>query len=385
MMKMSRNNKGAVLILSVISTVILFVVISQYSYTTTIEYRLAENSRDNMEVYYIARAVKEVASALLLEDYNMLIDSETDLWGRKYKHRSTMMQYTRNIVGSSDSSPSIDFTIEDTARFINLAGIWSQNENIRKDTKNLLHNFFRVIRADHECGINDMEKRIAGYMGLDNESLYSHPDNINRKLLTQDELLDMPDIELENLYKLFFGYEVTRASFGGRYEESERYRGMKECTTIWGDNTVHPVRININTAPLEVLQAVILMNNSDISVEMAKDEANRIISHRDMTEEDDDGESVKKYFTSITRIRDHLIEIECDYAANSHRWFTVMGGAIGRPQFFRVTVNAGRENFKKEIRIILERRMGAGGRPEVVMHMWREVPVHVPITREEFR
>lgn len=368
-MKTTRKNKGAILVLSLIVLVIIFVVVTQYTYTTKVEKRLAENSEDNLEIYYAARSVMEAASAFLAEDDSPGVDSETDIWGDKYEHKTVIELYAATLGQVANK-----FHVQDSNRFVNLAGLWSPSKSMREDTLKLLENLARVVEADEECGVTELHLRIRDYLDNDSTGPYEFQGNLNQDLVTVDQLLDMPDVEPTSMEKLYFGYK----SVNGYLEEE--VTGLKKLVTVWGDNTSSPPRININTACKEVLTAVILMNNTDLDINTAEDEAEIILENRDEEEdnEDDDG-THKKFFASFGKIKADLEELECDYAARSTRWFTIMAGSPGKPQFFVVDLHSARSGLSKEIRIILERRTRPRPPNEVTFHMWREIPAWVPL------
>jgi type II secretory pathway component PulK len=369
-----QRSSGAVLVLSIIVLIVLFVVVTQFTYTTKIEHKLAENSEDNLEVYYSARAVMEASKALLMEDDTPLIDSETDLWGEKYEHRAEMEAYAKTL-----GKVGLAFTVRDSGRYINLAGLWSPNEKIRTDTLALLTNFTKVCEASEQCGVDALDNRICDYVDADKTGEYEYEDNLNQKLATHEQLLDLPTVPFEAMDKIYYGYTKEETMWGGVAASGERVAGLKECTTEWGENTSYPPRININTACREVLASVILMNNAELDLDVALEEADKIILHRDDEEENaEDGTKTKTYFANFGKIKSNLEEIECPNAALASRWFQITAAPPGKSQYFIVTLFASKGTFKKEICIILERKAAAKPPNQVIIHMWREVPPHVP-------
>jgi type II secretory pathway component PulK len=371
-----KAKNGAVLVLALIVMIIIFVIVTQYSYTTKIEYLLAENSEENLDAYYSARSVVEAAKAFLAEDDTPLYDAETDMWGEKYEHRSNILAYASMIGGMSGA-----FTIRDTARGINLAGLWSNNKNIQKDTLKLIENFAKAVDAE-SIGVDNLHLRIQDFLDNDTSGDYDSDENLNKNLVVLEEILEMPDIGVEEMDKLFFGYiEDLAGTWGG---EPERVRGLKECTTIWGDNTSSPPRININTAPREVLVAVILMNNSELEVSAAEEEADIIIEKRDeINTEAEEGADEKTYFKNFGSIKKDLEAIECSHAAASSRWFTIKAGPVGKPEFFIVSYFTTGGTLQKEIRIVIERTWSKRKEASFTMHMWREVPPRVPPKQDD--
>ena len=261
---------------------------------------------------------------------------------------------------------------------------------MRKDTEKLLANLAIAIESSEQCEIDDLGERIRDFLDTNQEGDFEYEGNLNANPITQEQILDLPEVEYEQMDRAYYGYRKKTIFFGWgtpTEDEGEQVRGLKDCTVIWGDATSAPPRININTAPREVLVAVILMNNAELSVDSAREDADRIIEHRDETEESEseEGGEDKKYFASFGKIKADLEEIECDYAANSSRWFTIMAAPMGKSQFFIVTMNASKGTFKKEIRIVLERKIKMKGPAQIITHMWREIGAHIPLKEEDRR
>ena len=65
---MSRRDRGVALIVALLVVAILVAVVLQFTYTTTIDLKLVKNQSRELESYYAARGVANLARAELLAD-----------------------------------------------------------------------------------------------------------------------------------------------------------------------------------------------------------------------------------------------------------------------------------------------------------------------------
>ncbi len=76
-----RQEKGMVLLLVLVVVALLAGLLSEFSFSSLVDLRLAETYRDSTRAYYLARGGVRAAQMILKEDHNNY-DARSEMWGR---------------------------------------------------------------------------------------------------------------------------------------------------------------------------------------------------------------------------------------------------------------------------------------------------------------
>ncbi|MCU0722185.1 MAG: general secretion pathway protein GspK [Planctomycetes bacterium] len=273
MMHDTHRRRGIALILCFLVLTLLSVVVLELVYTAQVERSLARNSRDGLENETAARSGAELAAAILAEEWGTFDSPEAE-WARE---RS----------GIPAGGAELSFSVADEEGKLNLGLVVHPDEAVRTWARAALRRLLELARE----GTDDPEEPSAeammeaivkwGERGEAKEGLkpggggLMQEDKV-RRFLTLRELLFLEGFT----ESLVFGERKTAGeeakdlrsragerglAFGdaGSLEElatsldEEAAGAAKEAVpladvlTVWGDG-----KVNLNTAPLPVLQAL---------------------------------------------------------------------------------------------------------------------------------
>lgn len=135
-MKVIGNERGMALLLVLAITALLAALLSELSFSTLVDLRLAETYRDTTRAYYLAKGGIQVGQMMLADDDNAY-DSNDELWARG------ISDYPVGDVGRI----SIAITAVDGR--ININDLVSSAGNIDAVVKNRCLRLFDILEIDH--------------------------------------------------------------------------------------------------------------------------------------------------------------------------------------------------------------------------------------------
>jgi len=253
------------LLLTLMITVILAVIVLEFNYIMRVHATLSGNLTDDLKAESAANAGINTVEALLLND--MLADSEKDVFA------DTLEEDWASEITVKTGDASAAVAVSDEMSKLNLnrlvtapqdeAGIESVNEAMLENVRRL----FEVLELDAnlvDCIVdwideNDEERQF-GAEAAHYESLDPPVKCKNGPMDSVEELLLLKGFDTEMLY-------------GG-----EDTPGLAKFVTVCGDENGS---ININTAPVEVLAAV-LNSESSASTIVDSRETSPFESREDM-------------------------------------------------------------------------------------------------------
>jgi general secretion pathway protein K len=251
-MMVRRKDRGIALILALLVLVILVVVILQMTASSLHNRTLAGNHLADLQNTYGARAGYARAMMFLQSDLEHApeVDSLREQWAVPFEFDLGRAHVMVSIL--------------DSDRFINLSQLTNDKGEVNPVVASQLRRLVKTLRFTP-----DIADRIIDYIDADSQGQFEvHAKN--DKLYNLEELLRIDGLTPEMVY--------------GGLIEGEPRKGLREFLTIWPKTSADanaPVGIvNINTAPLEVLQS--------LSDEMTQGAAEAIVAFR--TQPDEQGQ-----------------------------------------------------------------------------------------------
>ncbi len=303
---MVNPESGMALVIVLIIVVVLSVVIAQFSYSVSVDERIAKNFAMDRKNYYAARGGLMLANALLEKDTleGGPIDTLDDDWAEN-------AQFQGITIGDVNTT----ITITDQERLININRL---ADKANKDYNFIHQSLARLIEIleleeNEELLLADC---IADYIDKDEEGEFEEGAK-NGPLTTIEEMLQIPQI-------------TPRILFGYTTEEGEEIRGLADFVGLWGT-----AKININTASVEVLEA--------ISPEIDEEDAGNIVDYRA-------GEDGEPFNTPAELVKVPGFENIFDEDKNLLAHLTTFS------TYFEVRIKAEKDNVKKDVRSIVSRK-----------------------------
>jgi general secretion pathway protein K len=237
-MKQLENQRGMVLLLVLVVVTLLAALLSEFSFSSLVDLRLAETFRDSTRAYYLANGGVKAGRMLLQEDTNGY-DGPDELW-------------SQGVVGYPVGDGTVSITIEDLGGKVDLNRLVSSLGNIDPVVKDRCLRLFSELQLADPAGLVDAlidwldpgsdEQPLGAestyYLGLP----HPYPAK-NGPLDSLDELLLVKGFDADILAKL------------------------APHVTVYGSE-----KINVNSASTEVLLA--------LSDQMDADAAKRIVDAR---------------------------------------------------------------------------------------------------------
>jgi general secretion pathway protein K len=237
-MKPLENQRGMVLLLVLVVVTLLAALLSEFSFSSLVDLRLAETFRDSTRAYYLANGGVKAGRMLLQEDTNGY-DGPDELW-------------SQGVVGYPVGDGTVSITIEDLGGKVDLNRLVSNLGNIDPVVKDRCLRLFSELQLADPAGLVDAlidwldpgsdEQPLGAestyYQGLP----HPYPAK-NGPLDSLDELL------------LVKGFDNTIVAT------------LAPHVTVYGSE-----KINVNSASQEVLLA--------LSDQMSKDAAKQIVAAR---------------------------------------------------------------------------------------------------------
>jgi type II secretory pathway component PulK len=263
----ARRKRGFALILALLTLSILAVVVTQFSYSCKIENRIVQNGLDDEQLTVASRGAIAYVGALFRDDDKngktpQGVDSLADCWNDP--HLTELLQ-----VKLGDTA-TLQLTIEDLDRRLSLD--WFTKDDRQAFMTTALKRLLDKLNpdGDHQKtadAIRDQVRKIAGLAAVQDTNPAAgqqppppqpqpqpQPNLPNgqapppkRGILDIDQLLD---IEVE-------GVDMKKVIWGDPTQNPPKV-GIAQFVTCWCTDT-----INVNTAPGEVLYAILPNQNAD--------------------------------------------------------------------------------------------------------------------------
>ncbi len=216
-----RGQRGVALILTLLVLSVLVVVVSQLAVATRLDLKISQNYRGDVQNTYAIRAGISYAKLFLKSDLENAPDADT-------LHETWAKQFEPIQIGEVE----LQLWIEDEDRRFNLNTIVDPQGAVVSRTKDQLTRLLQILRTND----NSLVPRLVDYVDKNTEGLFEKGAK-NRPLYTAREIRAIEgftDIVL-------FGGTGT----GGVTP------GLLPFATTWSATA-----INVNTAPVEVLQSL---------------------------------------------------------------------------------------------------------------------------------
>jgi general secretion pathway protein K len=258
-MKGARISRGIAMVLAIVVLAILSVVVLQLVFTTRVEVALSQNSRDEHESDRAADAAVELARIYLKSEDRERPDLLDDPWAVKK-------------TGIKLGHTAVDMEIFDEERKFNIRLLLSENEGVRDWAEAVLLRLVKLARereedAEEELDPEKVVERIVDWARKGETGQRSAPgeqrageEAADLRLITIAELLFLEGIT----HRMVFGEKpapgeeeeeaaesASEDSLDAEEEEEEENIPLADVLTVHGDG-----RVNINTAPKEVLMAL---------------------------------------------------------------------------------------------------------------------------------
>ncbi len=273
MMKILSNDRGVALLITILMISIIVVLTLQFNGSMRHEIRSAVNSKNNIQLGYIAKSGYNLALALLREDESD-VDSLRDDW-------ALLKEYSQLSESMFNDGGRFQVEIKDLTGKIPVNRLVKTDGSYNDDQKQILMRLLTSGAFDLEEGeAEDIIDNIKDWIDSDDEptrfgsesSYYETLDNPypcrNGELRTIEEMVQIRGIT----DKMLFG--------------TKEKKGLIEFLTVFGDSDG---KININTADRDVLLAL----SEDLDESMVDD----IIDFR--SDEENDLSSASWYKDAI--------------------------------------------------------------------------------------
>jgi len=241
-MKEDSRKKGFILVILLVIIAVLSVFVMEYHYSTKIEAKITERYQDRVKARYAAKAGFNTAAALLKHEMDINFTAED--WARDAEPLKL-----------DDASFVFEIKAEDGKININHLTREEYSPEVRRRKAELLLELCDLF--DLEYGIvpaiidwvdEDDEVTVLDYVEKDNTGA---EDNYYQKLETPYHAKNgFFDVITEVLLVKGATPEIFFGAPDG--ENEEKNQGLADFLTVYGDD-----KININTAPAEVLQCLI--------------------------------------------------------------------------------------------------------------------------------
>lgn len=290
-------------------------IIAQFTYTIQVDERIAKNFAMDRKNYYAARGGVVLAKSLLEKDSQE--DPTRDTLGDDWAESGQLQNITIGDVATR-------ITVTDQERLLNINRLTSkQNSDFARIHESLMR-LVEILELDQE-GELGIAERITDYLDDDEEGEYEDGAK-NAALTTIEEMVKIPGI-------------TSRILYGYTNDEGEQIKGLADFVGLWGTG-----RVNLNTAGMEVLQA--------ISPEISEEDADNIVTYR----ADQEPFNTPADLINVAGLSDIY-----------QRDRQLMQHVTTVSTYFEVRIKAEKDNVKKDVRAIL-RRQGKN----IDMLFWKE-------------
>ena len=219
------GRKGVALILVMILVSVLVVVVYQLSLSVGVERRRVEMEKGRVCGVYGARAAVSLARAYLEKDAKSnATDALSDCWAGDV------------IKGRQFGDTKVTVTIKDAERFIPLQDLQKSGTPSYVRTRTAVKRLLRNLGWEEEASA--LANSLADWIDSDKKGDYE-VGTPNKVPTILEDLLRVPEMN----ERIFYGYTNP--------DTEETVRGFREFVTLYGMG-----RVNINTAPKEVLMAM---------------------------------------------------------------------------------------------------------------------------------
>ncbi len=235
---------GFALILVLLVTGALSVLILDMNYRTRVNVHLAENLRDDIRAYFLARGAVEAAKALLLEDESFDyddLDSEDDaIWATPNRHEE------------NNGAIVVELLIRDED-----GKLWiNDTKNLFKDSMAqgtalppVLENLQDQLGLDEE-----VFESIRDWLDADDTPMAFGAENDYYQSLVPPYL--PRNGKFTDLSELFLVKGINDDVYFGNVEEERP--GLRDLFTVYNNGSANnPGRVNVNTARPELLTALV--------------------------------------------------------------------------------------------------------------------------------
>lgn len=267
------RQRGIALILALLVLAILVVVVVQFSYSVQVENRIVRNGKDDQALTVAAHGAIPYIAALFRDDNKNQktpanVDSLADCW-----NDPNLPDLRKVTLGDT----TLDLTIEDLDRRLPLPwlAIDARQEFLTTALKRLLDKL--GVDGDHDKiskGIRDKVREVAGVAAIADQNGNGTPQPqpspspspgpngeappAKREIFYLEQLLDV-QVENVDMKKVLWG-DIT---------SQPRKLGISPFVTCFCTDS-----IDLNTAPAEVLFAILPQNNADNPPKSLWDDAN---------------------------------------------------------------------------------------------------------------
>lgn len=224
-----RRDRGIALILALLVLVLLIVLVGQMAIGTRQDRTLAENRVADLQNTYSARAGYYRAALVLKADLEQSadVDSIGERWSQP--------------IDVELGKGKVSATTFDCERFISLSQLVNDKGELNPVVAEQLRRLVRTLRHPPEAA-----ERIIDYIDGDNKGSYETRAR-NERLFNAEELLRVEGLAPEVLY--------------GGTVAGETKKGIFDFVTVWPRTSVEggppPGAVNVNTAPVEVLEVLV--------------------------------------------------------------------------------------------------------------------------------
>jgi type II secretory pathway component PulK len=360
------SEDGFALLVVLIVLMIVAVVATDLAQRARIQSFLASNARNDLAVAEAARGWVEVVKARLLFDLKENnVDAEGDVWSED------------EILQAEVGDVSLEVLVEDESGKFPIARLMHSDKTVKKLARQQFVRLLVSFRQDTDRSLSESEADqllddLVEYLKREEEGDFPVADagKDAPAMLTMDELRyvkgfhDPDDSDARILYDEF------REESEEELEESEEVEpipGLIRFVTLSSEG-----RININTAPVEVLRCL-FKNESDW------DKAEAIVAYRTGEGATDTSSLEDSEFSPFESIED-LTKIDGIDAKTLSENSIGDGVVTVSSNVFSITVFARRENLTRQFRTIVKRN------PQgftTLLHEERKDPRHAPVEEEE--
>lgn len=227
-LKTDKNNKGIILLIVLFLIVLLASLILQFQFSMKTERRIAEHRVDALTASYKLRSKVELIKMSLFKDLPLSIPKEDEEEGSE---ESSQKVTPEEILG---------IKLYDASSRININHIINKKGKVNQPVKRSIEILLRDIGSDPS--IADM---IIDFIDPDEKGHHETDESINRPFQNITELALIPGIPSEVLQR----------------ESKEDSLRLFDLLTVFSKG-----KININTAPREVLNAILLNPTNEDAV-----------------------------------------------------------------------------------------------------------------------
>lgn len=252
------GEKGMVLVFTLAVIIILATLVMEFIYLIRVEAEIAGNYRDRLKAHYLANSGVSFAYRLLRDDKDLNCDSPEEEWAQAH-----MVQEGEGI---------ITYRIVDECGKFNINSLLTKKGEIYEKRKAILERLFELLEIDSElvdvvCDWLDKDDA-TGDFGAE-EDYYAH----------LEKPYSCKNGPLDTLEELFLLEGFDDAVFYG--EDKER-GSLEEYLTVWGEG-----KVNINTAPSLVRQALHSEIDETLAQEMGETRFEKLVDLKEISGMDD--------------------------------------------------------------------------------------------------